>query len=366
MAVKKLGISPDLVIHPGETISDVLEEHGLTQKELARRAGVSEAFLSDVIHGKKDISKSLAMGLEYALGVPASFWLNLQANYDAELLALHEEGSIRAEEVTVLVRIRDIVKYLQKKEVLAGDMTREQTILRLRRYFRLSSLCDLGKLAPAGAFRLSDKAAVDPAVLGAWLCMCRSGSRNGSIKNGFDVSGIDTLVNGIKDIMCSVKGDPREKLTSLFAVHGIDFSVVHDFKGAPVHGYIALNGDGTYRMVLTLRGAFADIFWFSLFHELGHIVNGDLNRPGCFIDGAGPDNDGRESAADQFACRALLDPASYRRFLDKNNFTYSSIEAYSRDQNVPPYIVIGRLQNDEYISWDRFSRYKPRYRWAEG
>lgn len=80
-----IGISPDLLIHPGETISDLLEERGITQKELAQRAGVSEAFLSDVIHGKQDISKGLAMGLEYALGVPRSFWFNLQANHDAEL-----------------------------------------------------------------------------------------------------------------------------------------------------------------------------------------------------------------------------------------------------------------------------------------
>ena len=72
MAVKNRGISPDLLIHPGETISDLLEERGITQKELAQRAGVSEAFLSDVIHGKKDISKGLAMGLEYAFGVPSS------------------------------------------------------------------------------------------------------------------------------------------------------------------------------------------------------------------------------------------------------------------------------------------------------
>ena len=66
----------------------------ITQKELAKRAGVSEAFLSDVIHGRKDISKGLAMGLEYAVGVPSSFWLNLQANYDAELLSLKEEDTV--------------------------------------------------------------------------------------------------------------------------------------------------------------------------------------------------------------------------------------------------------------------------------
>ena len=79
------------LIHPGEIISDILEERNLTQKELAQRAGVSEAFLSEVIHGKKDISKELAMDLECALEVPRSFWLNLQANYDAEMIGLQKE-----------------------------------------------------------------------------------------------------------------------------------------------------------------------------------------------------------------------------------------------------------------------------------
>ena len=79
------------LIHPGEIISDILEERKLTQKELAQRAGVSETFLSEVIHGKKDISKGLAMGLECALEVPRSFWLNLQANYDAEMIGLQKE-----------------------------------------------------------------------------------------------------------------------------------------------------------------------------------------------------------------------------------------------------------------------------------
>ena len=75
------------LIHPGEIISDI----NLTQKELAQRAGVSEIFLSEVIHGKKDISKELAISLECALEVPHSFWLNLQANYDAKMIGLQKE-----------------------------------------------------------------------------------------------------------------------------------------------------------------------------------------------------------------------------------------------------------------------------------
>ena len=53
MATKKIGISRDLVIHPGETIADVLEDRGITQAELAARTGVSPAYISSVISGKK-------------------------------------------------------------------------------------------------------------------------------------------------------------------------------------------------------------------------------------------------------------------------------------------------------------------------
>jgi addiction module HigA family antidote len=94
MEADRHGISFDLVIHPGETVLDILRERALTQRELAVRAGVSEALLRDVICGRRDISKTLAEGLGRVLGVPRSFWLNLQANYDRELLGL-QEGAVR-------------------------------------------------------------------------------------------------------------------------------------------------------------------------------------------------------------------------------------------------------------------------------
>ena len=55
MAVKKIGISRELIIHPGETIADVLEDRGITQTELVARTGVSTAYVSNVIAGKKDM-----------------------------------------------------------------------------------------------------------------------------------------------------------------------------------------------------------------------------------------------------------------------------------------------------------------------
>jgi len=365
MVEKNPGISPDLLIHPGETISDLLEERNITQKELSQRAGVSEAFLSDVIHGKKDISKGLAMGLEYALGIPRSFWLNLQANYDAELLSLQEGESIQEEEKAVLSSIQEVVGYLKKSSIISDKLTQEQLIIGLRKFFQVSCLTRLRMLVPTGAFRMSNKAAINQDVLGAWLCLCKVQESGQRIDTGFDPERMDELVSAIKQIMLTNRSDLQKTLKDLFVHYGIDFSIVHNFRGAPVHGYIARKEDGTYQMVLTLRGAFADIFWFSLFHELGHIVNGDISKPGSFIDADYTKNEKKETAADVFASRSLLEPASYERFLSCKEFSLSAIKKYAQTQGVPPFVIIGRLQKEEVIPWTWFQKEKIRYKWAE-
>ena len=107
MAAKRLGISRDLLIHPGETIADILDERGITQAELAARTGVTPAYISMVISGKKDISAKFAMSLEYALDIPKTFWINLQAHYDAELLEVNEIDTITESERNVYVELAD-------------------------------------------------------------------------------------------------------------------------------------------------------------------------------------------------------------------------------------------------------------------
>ena len=365
MAVKNRGISHDLVIHPGETIFDLLEDRGITQKELAQRIGVSEAFLSDVIHGKKDISKGLAKGLEYAFGVPGSFWLNLQANYDAELLSLQEEDSVQKEEKTVLATLHEVVDYLKKHAAIPDGLTQEKTVIYLRKVLHVSSLMNLRFLVPTGAFRMSEKAPVNPDILGAWLCLCKVRISEDTIDARFQDARTDKLVSDLKSVMLTNPRNLQKRLKDVFAEYGIDFSIVQNFRGAPVHGYIARKEDGIYQMVLTLRGAYADIFWFSLFHELGHIVNGDVSKAGTFIDAQYSRDEKKETAADLFASRALLKQEKYENFLKRGDYSYASIKAFSQTQDVPPYIVIGRLQKEGIIPWTYYQRYKLRYKWAE-
>lgn len=363
MAVKKTGISRDLIIHPGETIADLLEARGISQTELATRTGVSSAYVSNVIAGKKGISANFAMGLEYALGVPKSFWLNLQANYEAELLEISEEQTITEEERTARGDLNEIVKFLRKRGIIPIREKKEDSILSLRKALQISNIANLRNVVPEGAFRISENTAVNPYVLGAWIRLCQLTSNDKTIVTRFDKKLVNDLIQKIKDIMNQRDADIQGSLKRIMAEHGIDFSIAQNFRGAPVQGYISQSPDGIYHMVLTIRGAFADIFWFSLFHEIGHIVNGDIGKNNRFLDD-GSDSE-KEAAADLFASNMLLSQKSYEQFIEYEDFSIDAICRYAKSQNVMPYIVIGRLQKERYLSYSMYSRYKLRYKWKE-
>lgn len=366
MATKRIGLSRDLIIHPGETIAEVLDERGITQAELATRTGVTPAYVSNVIAGKKDISSNFAMALEYALDIPKSFWLNLQANYEAELLELNEANSVTEAEKAVLPVLHEIITWLRNAHLISSKQDKENTVLSLRKALRMSDISKLDTLVSVGAFRVSKTAPVDPVVMGAWLRLCQIlGERNTKAVQQFAPNNVNQLISDLKSIMINPEADLQKDLENTMAQYGIKFSVVHNFRGAPVHGYISQNKSGEYHMVLTIRGAFADIFWFSLFHEIGHIVNGDISKSSGFIDALNNIDTEKEIAADNFASEALLDLKSYARFIAMEDYTIGAIKRYAASQRVAPYVVIGRLQKENRIPYFWYSNYKVRYKWVE-
>ena len=363
MAAKKIGLSLDLIIHPGETIADILEARSISQKELAIRTGVSEAYISDVINGKKNISTSFAQSLEYALSVPTSFWVNLQANYDAELIAYYEGETITQEERNTIPVLKEVITFLKDHRGLQIPDSIDKLILALRSALCISNLSSLSSLVPTGAYRMEAHGKLNPIVLGAWLCLCQQRSHDVNTDNCFTVQNADEVIIKLKQLMSCPANQLQQKLSSLLAEYGIDFSIVRNFTGAPVHGYIRQKPDGTYQMAVTLRRAYADIFWFSLFHELGHIVNGDIKKTGQFIDAN--QSSTREDNANLFARNALIDESDYQMFIMKNNFDIKSISNFAGHQGVPPYIVIGRLQKESIIPYPWYKEYKVRYKWAQ-
>lgn len=78
-------VDPFEPTHPGEVIRDELEDRGMSQRQLAKKMGMSYSVLNDIINGKRDISVEYAMMLEAALGIDADLWINMQTQYSKQM-----------------------------------------------------------------------------------------------------------------------------------------------------------------------------------------------------------------------------------------------------------------------------------------
>ena len=72
-------------IHPGEILSEELEELSITPTELARQLRVPANRITQIIQGKRAVTGDTALRLGHWFGTSAQFWLNLQSAYDIRL-----------------------------------------------------------------------------------------------------------------------------------------------------------------------------------------------------------------------------------------------------------------------------------------
>lgn len=354
-----IGLSREFIIHPGETLLEILEEREMSQRELAIRTGMSEKHISTVLHGQKGISAAFAKKLEYALGIESSFWMNLQANYDRELLEFEELNGISEQEIGILKNLKEVLDCWSSFGWIDTKASPVSVVLDLRMIFGMSNLLDTPKISYAAAYRAQCKnSTVDPYVLFAWQRMCELLTKNIHITDGVDVNKLWDKIPEIKQVMFMRGNQIQKKLTSIFAECGIAFRIVPNFKGAPVQGFIKRADDSSLILCMTLRQKFADIFWFTLFHEISHILNGDTKNNFVDFDSVSGDIEAR---ADRMAGEFLIDSKAYRVFIESAKYkTPQGIEEFAASQQIRDYIVLGRLMKEELIPW----KARPRYEWA--
>ena len=89
--------------HPGEMLlQEFLEPMGESQSAFARRIDVSFPRLNEIIKGHRSVTTDTALRFGAATGMPASFWLGLQQDWDV-WHALREPAS------KAIARIRPLV-----------------------------------------------------------------------------------------------------------------------------------------------------------------------------------------------------------------------------------------------------------------
>ena len=350
--------------HPGKKISEMLEGQSMSQKELAVRTGMTEKHISTVISGQKNISPTFAKKLEYVFDYPVENWLSLQAKYDAVLLDYEEKNHISPEEFSVLKILKEIIQYMIQLSLLKDNFTDAEKVVTLRKFLRVSSLEAIPNITYNAAYRaqVSDNVAVNVYVLYVWQYICESLAGKIKIEKALDKNLLKSKLNEIKNLMFNEPNFVLEQLEKIFAECGIAFCLVKHFRGAPVQGFIKHSDSGNIMLCMTIRQARADIFWFTLFHEIAHVLSDDADKR--FVDFSSRKNE-IEAKADRFARRILIDDNSYRNFLDIGDFSEVAIKKFAQAQDIQPYIIVGRLQSDEVIDWSQHSNLLVRYKWIE-
>ena len=119
---------------------------------------------------------------------------------------------------------------------------------------------------------------------------------------------------------------------------------------------------------LSIRGRYHDIFWFTLFHELGHVLL--HGRREVFVNFERPKSGthkGVEEEADQFASDALIPATSYARYLAAvagNHVSEAGVRAFAEQLGVHPSIVVGRLQHDGKLPPSHLNGLRPKMAWS--
>lgn len=340
-----------IAIPPGATIKEQLEDRGMSQKEFASRIGLSEKHVSRLINGDVQLTAEVAYRLETVLGLPARFWSNLEATYREKLIKAEAENALDAD--TELAKKFPYAE-MAKNNWLPATRKADEKVLYLRKFFEVVYLQKLenDSLLPAIACRrLSITEKADFALI-AWAQKAKIDAR------GIHTSPIDLkeLAARLPEIRAMTTRDPDEfcpKMVNTLTNCGIALVFLPHIGGSFLHGATFYDANKIV-IGLTVRGKDADKFWFSLFHELGHILLGHLNQ-----DAGTSEED--ERAADAFSRNTLIAPDSFQQFVRMRRFTKESIISFASTIGISPGIVVGRLQKEGYIDFSWYNDLKTKY-----
>lgn len=353
---------PDYVPPPGATLREALEYIGMSQAELARRAGKPEKTISAIITGDSTITPETAIKLERVLDVPASLWLNLQSGYDRHI-ELQKENSRLGAEISWMSNFP-----LAQMIRLGWLQKREDKVCQLNEL-----LSFLGAASPdawennarhlEAAFRRPRNARTSLHSLGAWL---RKGEITGAqaMCAPYNETAFREALASARTLTIGKLEDIASSLNLLFNPCGVAVALVHELPKAPVCGATRWLTPKKALIQLSLRYKTDDHFWFSFFHEAGHIAL--HHKRGVLIEVEGCTGQ-EEDEANRFAADALVPREKWNAFKAKlagANVSANSVLAFAKGAGVAPGIVVGRLQHERSLPFDKLNSLKRKLTWA--
>lgn len=329
----------------GQFLAAEVESHGWTQAEFAAILGRPEQFVSEIVNGKKEITRESAAQIGAALGQSAEFWLSFQDQYLLDQQDRDSRTQRELSDVRRRARLNRLVPLstLRKRGILAGgDLTElEAEVVEL---LEMRSISDDPKFTIAA--RRSNRDEAVSSTQFAWVgCVRRLARARVSIRP-YSKARLEALAASLPRRLTNP--DAFRELPALFAEAGVILVFVEALPSAKIDGCSFVLGR-TPVIALSGRGKRLDKVLWTLLHEVAHVLLGHVTADVAVesLDDVGePDADERE--ADRRASMWLLPqplPEPPARI------GAGWVDAVAHERGLAPIVIVGQLQKDNLLDW---------------
>jgi HTH-type transcriptional regulator / antitoxin HigA len=352
---------PEWASPPGETMGDILDERNLSLAEFAEYIGHTADDAKDLLNGQAHITMDVARRLERVLGGSVTFWMSREAQYRKDVARLVTEDLAASEKDWLSeIPVNDMVKF----GWIASPSQAASKVTECLRYFGASSVHawrtyyeDAVQLA---AYRTSPIFASHFGAVAAWLRQGEIESK--SIDCGpWDATRFEGILPKIRQL--TRKKEPAlflPELRKLCAECGVAVVIVRAPKGCRASGATRFLPSTKAVLQLSFRYLSDDQFWFTFFHEAGHLIL--HGRDALFLEGTENSTNKEENEANNFAARILI-PDESQDALRNLGADGRKVMRFARDIGVSAGVVVGQLQYLEIIPRHYLNNLKTRFTW---
>jgi len=349
---------PDYAVFPGEILQETLASRGTSETEFAERTGLSLKTVSQIINGKAPLTPYSAIKFERVLGVNSILWLNLENNYRL-FIAKKNDKKIHKSKVAWVKEFP--IKELQRRHVIPPNLSAPETVNALLEFFRVGSIAVWEEKITglATQYRRSPSFTSSIKAIAAWL---RIGI-NKAQKMEMGEFNKTKFKEALQNIRRLTKENPNvfePEMISECAKAGVAVIFVKELPGTHLSGAACWIAKNNALIILSLRYKIDDHFWFTFFHEAGHLLL--HGKKTINIDSKKLSENTQEKEANNFAEDILIPKKTYHRFIVEHpRITKDAIRRFAKANNISPGIIVGRLQKGNRISFGWFNDLKKKF-----
>lgn len=346
---------PAEVFPPGEFLRDALEDRGWNQTEFAEIIGRPPRVVNEIIAAKRAVTPETARELAAALGTSAQYWLNLESAYQLSKVQPADERIARE----AALRGRFPVRQMMQRGWIAASNDNAELAGSVLKYFGLNALDE-----PIAFSHAARKNVREDRTELQWAWIFRVKQLATALK--VPRYSVDKLRAALVDLeRLLLAPEEIRHVPRILADCGVRLIIVEPIPGSEIQG-VCFWLDGQPVIGLTLKGDYIDRFWFTLRHEIEHVLNGDGKDSPItddFSDAGTGERDPCEDVADAAAAEFCVPQAQLKNFIARHDPAYSHMNflGFSRLMHRHPGIVAGQLQRHIKRN-DLFRKYQVRVR----